>query len=98
MGELLGGARHVSSGLRIRTLAERDRAWAASLVSEHFASTRVVSRGVARSFYRALGMRECAVHRDAVTRARARKPEIPERDARGHPIRDEVEYEWRLAP
>jgi hypothetical protein len=37
-----------------------------------------------------------AIHRDAVTKARALKPEIPQFGVEGTPIRDEVEFELRL--
>lgn len=50
----------------------------------------------AARFYERRGMTRVAVHRDAVTEARAIKPEIPELGVDGVPIRDEIEYELRL--
>jgi len=50
----------------------------------------------AQAFYEALGMCRCAVYPDAVVEARRLKPELPELDTEGVPIRDEIEYEWRL--
>lgn len=50
----------------------------------------------AARFYERWGMSRVAVHRDAVTEARALKPEIPETGIDGVPIRDEIEYELRL--
>ncbi|HEB84961.1 MAG TPA: GNAT family N-acetyltransferase [Bacteroidetes bacterium] len=47
-------------------------------------------------FYRKRGFRLVAVHRDAVTRARRLKPEIPEIGRGGVPIRDEIEFEMLL--
>ncbi len=148
-----------------------DRAWVEALVSEHFASPRVVSRGVLHNalslpglvaerdglpvglllyrihddqcevvvlisvrrrqgvgrlllealqsiaeaaackrlwlvttnnnrggiaFYRAVGWTQVAIHRGAVREARRLKPEIPECDAEGTPIEDEIEFELRL--
>jgi putative acetyltransferase len=51
----------------------------------------------AQAFYEAAGFRRCAVHRDAVAVSRRLKPEIPEHDEAGVPIRDEIEYE-RVPP
>jgi ribosomal protein S18 acetylase RimI-like enzyme len=50
----------------------------------------------AQRFYAALGWREVAVHRGAVTEARKLKPEIPEYGEDGIPIVDEIEYEFAL--
>jgi GNAT superfamily N-acetyltransferase len=50
----------------------------------------------AQRFYAALGWREVAVHRGAVTAARKLKPEIPEYGQDGTPIVDEIEYEFSL--
>jgi Acetyltransferase (GNAT) family len=152
--------------LNIRPLLASDLPWAEALVSEHFASPRVVSRGVLRdarslpglvaehagvplgllqyciegnqcevvqrqgvgrallravepvaraancqrlwlittnnnegalAFYRAAGWRQAAVHRGAVRAARRLKPELPERDERGTPIEDEIEFELSLS-
>jgi hypothetical protein len=47
-------------------------------------------------FYERRGMSVVAVHRDAVTKARGLKPEIPELGIDGTPIRDEIEFEVRL--
>lgn len=51
---------------------------------------------VGQAFYKAIGMRRCAVYPNAVLAARKLKPELPEYDAAGVPIRDEIEYEWLL--
>ena len=157
--------------MRIRMLEDRDRYWAEELVSRHFGSSRVVSRGVlhetkflpgfiaeeatipigllqyriensqceivvliadrrrkgvgtalmqalrndeealqcnriwlittnnnktGQAFYQAIGLRQCAIYPNAVTESRKLKPEIPEYDEKGTPIRDEIEYEWIL--
>jgi len=157
--------------MQVRTLADSDRDWAATLVTQHFGSPVIVTRGichdtrtlpglvvqdegmrlgllqycivgmrcevvvlialrqrqglsrrmlselssvaraqgcrclwlittndnrVAQRFYAALGWREVAVHRDAVTAARKLKPEIPEYGQDGIPIVDEIEYEFSL--
>lgn len=50
----------------------------------------------AQSFYKAMGMRRCAVYPNAVVHARRLKPELPEFDEKGVGIRDEIEYEWML--
>jgi len=50
----------------------------------------------AARFYERRGMTRVAIHRDAVTEARALKPEIPETGVGGVPIRDEIEYELKL--
>lgn len=50
----------------------------------------------AQAFYRAVGLQPCAVYPDAVAKSRKLKPEIPEYDAEGIAIRDEIEYEWLL--
>ncbi len=47
-----------------------------------------------QAFYRAIGLRQCAVYRNAVTDSRKLKPEIPEHDEDGIAIKDEIEYEW----
>ncbi len=47
-------------------------------------------------FYQRRGLRLVAVHRDAVTRARAIKPEIPTHGEAGIPINDELELELEL--
>jgi GNAT superfamily N-acetyltransferase len=157
--------------MKVRTLADPDRDWAAALVTRRFGSPIIVSRGVchdsrtlpglvledqgerlglieyfiaqnrcevvvivalrerqglgrrmldelssvarahgcrclwlittndnrsAQRFYTALGWREVAVHRGAVTAARKLKPEIPEYGQDGIPIVDEIEYEFSL--
>ena len=48
------------------------------------------------AFYQAIGWRQAAVHGGAVDAARRLKPEIPEHDDQGRPIRDEIEFERRL--
>lgn len=50
------------------------------------------------AFYRTLGWTQVAVHRGAVREARRLKPEIPETDAYGAPIEDEIEFELLLKP
>lgn len=47
-------------------------------------------------FWQRRGFRLVALHRDAVTRARLRKPSIPTLGHDGIPIRDELELERRL--
>jgi hypothetical protein len=42
-------------------------------------------------------MRLAAVHRGAIAESRRLKPEIPLRGVGGHPIDDEIEFEWLLA-
>lgn len=49
-------------------------------------------------FYQQRGFTLAAVHRDAVTRARQIKPEIPQIGNDGIPMRDEIELELTLAP
>jgi GNAT superfamily N-acetyltransferase len=51
---------------------------------------------VGLAFYRAVGWRQVAVYRGAVQEARRLKPEIPEFDADGTPIADEIEFELVL--
>lgn len=48
----------------------------------------------AARFHLRRGFRLVAVHKDAVTRARALKPAIPEVGLDGQPLRDEWEWEW----
>jgi ribosomal protein S18 acetylase RimI-like enzyme len=48
------------------------------------------------AFYRAVGWRECAIHRGAVSQARRLKPGIPLIGASGEPIEDEIEFEWLI--
>jgi GNAT superfamily N-acetyltransferase len=50
----------------------------------------------ALSFYRAIGWRQAAVHRGAISESRRLKPEIPEFSADGTPIEDEIEFELIL--
>jgi len=157
--------------MQVRTLTDLDREWAAALVTQHFGSPVIVSRGIchharilpglviqdegarlgllqyrivgmrcevvvlialrqrqglgrrmlselstvaraqgcrclwlittndnraAQRFYIALGWREIAIHRGAVTEARKLKPEIPEHGQDGIPIVDDIEYEFSL--
>ncbi len=49
-----------------------------------------------QAFYRAIGMRQCAVYPNAVAESRKLKPEISEHDEEGIAIKDEIEYEWSL--
>jgi GNAT superfamily N-acetyltransferase len=51
---------------------------------------------LALQFYQKLGFHLVRVHPDAVTRARAIKPEIPLMGDNGIPIRDELELEMEL--
>jgi ribosomal protein S18 acetylase RimI-like enzyme len=50
----------------------------------------------ALSFYRAIGWRQVAVHRGAMSESRRLKPQIPEFAADGTPIEDEIEFERLL--
>jgi ribosomal protein S18 acetylase RimI-like enzyme len=47
----------------------------------------------ALAFYRAVGWRQCAIHRGAVAAARRLKPHIPLTGHAGVPIEDEIEWE-----
>ena len=47
-------------------------------------------------FYQRRGMRLVAVHTNALDRSRRLKPEIPHFGIGGQPIRDEIEFEYRL--
>lgn len=47
-------------------------------------------------FYEKLGWTRVAIHENAVDEARKIKPDIPEIDSAGVPIRDEWEFELRL--
>ncbi|WP_019535339.1 GNAT family N-acetyltransferase [Paenibacillus ginsengihumi] len=49
-------------------------------------------------FYQKRGFDLVAVHRDAITEARKRKPSIPLFGCEGIPIRHELEFELRLVP
>lgn len=46
--------------------------------------------------YRALGWTQVAVHKGAVREARVLKPEIPIVDEQGRPIKDEIEFGYRI--
>ena len=48
------------------------------------------------AFYERFGMKLCAVHRGAVSQARALKSSIPLLDGHGVPIDDELEFEMAL--
>jgi ribosomal protein S18 acetylase RimI-like enzyme len=50
----------------------------------------------ALGFYQKVGFRLVAVHRDGITEARKRKPQIPLVARNGIPIRDEIELEKML--
>ena len=50
----------------------------------------------AMKFYERRGFALVTIHKGAVTKARERKPEIPDIGYGGIPIRDEVEFELRL--
>lgn len=50
----------------------------------------------AQAFYEAVGMLRCAIYPNAVVESRKLKPEIPEYDEDGVPIRDEIEFEWMI--
>jgi ribosomal protein S18 acetylase RimI-like enzyme len=155
----------------VRALREADRPWAAALVTEHFGSTALVSRGVlhdtgvlpglvvvhggqrcgllqyrraadqleivvliacrprqgvgrrlleaakevarahacrrlwpittndnrpALAFYQAVGWRQCALHRGAITEARRLKPQIPPIGHAGIPIEGEIEFDYLI--
>ncbi|MHC4127847.1 MAG: GNAT family N-acetyltransferase [Planctomycetota bacterium] len=83
------------AGLGARLL-EAARAEATSLgCARMWLITTNDNRPAAR-FYERWGMSLVAVHRDAVTKARKLKPEIPELGVGGTPIRDEIEFEVRL--
>jgi ribosomal protein S18 acetylase RimI-like enzyme len=47
----------------------------------------------ALAFYRAVGWRQCAIHRGAVREARRLKPQIAPTGHAGIPIEDEIEFE-----
>ncbi len=47
-------------------------------------------------FYLAVGWKQVAIHKGAVSEARKLKPEIPLFDDAGNPIEDEIEFELRL--
>lgn len=47
----------------------------------------------AQKFYQSLGFKLVKTHVDAITNSRFLKPEIPEKDSEGVPIKDELEYE-----
>jgi ribosomal protein S18 acetylase RimI-like enzyme len=83
----------VGLGTKLLTAA---RAQAASLGCRRMWLITTNDNRPAARFYERWGMSLVAVHRDAVTRARALKPEIPELGADGTPIRDEIEFEFRL--
>ena len=48
------------------------------------------------AFYERFGLKRCAVHRGAVSQARALKSSIPLLDGHGVPIDDELEFELAL--
>ncbi|MEM7019480.1 MAG: GNAT family N-acetyltransferase, partial [Pseudomonadota bacterium] len=48
-------------------------------------------------FYAANGWQQVAIHHHAVKEARRLKPELPEFDGNGVPIRDEIEFEVNLS-
>jgi N-acetylglutamate synthase-like GNAT family acetyltransferase len=50
----------------------------------------------AQKFYKSLGFKLVKTHLDAITNSRFLKPEIPEKDSEGIPIKDELEYELWL--
>ncbi len=50
----------------------------------------------AQAFYEAMGMLRCAIYPNAVVESRKLKPEIPEYDEDGVPIRDEIEFDWMI--
>ena len=50
----------------------------------------------ARAFYQAVGWRECAIHRGALTQARRLKPSIAPIGPTGEPIEDEIEFEYLI--
>ena len=50
----------------------------------------------ALAFYQAVGWRQCAIHRGAITESRRLKPQIPRTGHTGIPIEDEIEFERLL--
>ena len=50
----------------------------------------------ALAFYQAVGWRQCAIHRGAITKSRRLKPQIPRTGHTGIPIEDEIEFERLL--
>lgn len=50
----------------------------------------------ALAFYQAVGRRQCAIHRGAITAARRLKPQIPPTGHAGIPIEDEIEFEFLI--
>ncbi len=52
----------------------------------------------AQDFYRHMGGEQVAIYRDSIKEARKLKPDIPEFGENGIPIKDEIEFEWRLKP
>ncbi|MHC4349562.1 MAG: GNAT family N-acetyltransferase [Planctomycetota bacterium] len=85
------------SGVGLGTgLLEAARAKAKSLGCSRLWLITTNDNHPAMRFYERRGMSVVAVHRDAVTKARRLKPEIPELGVGGTPIRDEVEFEFRL--
>jgi RimJ/RimL family protein N-acetyltransferase len=50
----------------------------------------------ARAFYQAVGWRECAIHRGALTQARRLKPSIALIGPTGEPIEVEIEFEYLI--
>jgi ribosomal protein S18 acetylase RimI-like enzyme len=60
--------------------------------------TTTNDNAAAIGFYERRGWTRCAIRRDAMIEARRLKPELPELGHGGVPIRDEIEFELRLAP
>lgn len=72
--------------MKIRRLDQTDHAWLVTTDNNLGAI----------AFYHAIGWRRVAVHAGAVAEARKLKPEIPEQDEHGRPIRDAIEFELQL--
>ena len=60
--------------------------------------TTTNDNAAAIAFYERRGWTRCAIRRGAMLEARRLKPELPEFGHGGVPIRDEIEFELRLAP
>ncbi len=76
----------LDSAMTIGADAGVDRCWLVTTNNNHNAI----------NFYRHLGWHQVTTHVGAVDSARMIKPEIPQVDDRGIPIRDELEFECRL--
>jgi hypothetical protein len=87
--------------MEVRPFDTADHEWAAEASRRAWGSIHVARLGEvidasAREFYERWGMTAALVHPDGVRASRAVKPSIPEVDAVGVPITDEIEYELLL--